>query len=186
MTSGNKKLGAVVLVAFLGAVHAQLACGQLHSRPAAVVLIATLESLSVSATPEPVAIGQDGAPEEGSERVEVKTSWAVPARRTTLQLTGGLSSASPTASGSNEADPAADMRPHQNGRRLVRCQSATDCRETIQSGEGVMTLMKEAAGEGNQAASRTNSVNLVFAKKNKSRVTAAPAVARFDLQVEAL
>lgn len=186
MASGMKRLGAIILVMFPSAVNTQISWGQLQSRPAAVVLVATLESLSVSATPGPMANGQDGAPEQGSERVEVKTSWALPAHRTTLRLMGGLSIGSQNASGSDGADSAAERRPHQDGRKPVQCQPAADCSKTIQSGKEIMTLMKEAAGESNRADSRTNSVRVVIENPNKSRVAAGRDAARFDIQVEAL
>lgn len=181
------KLSLAVLAISLVLLPSRLSFAQLHSRPASVMLIATLESLSVSATPDTISTRQVGTPVEDYERVEVKTSWAVPARRTTLRLFGGLaieSQTTPDIRGA-QSDSSAAILPHRNGSKSAQCQSA-DCAETIQSGGGVLTLMTQAAGQTNRAHSRSNSVNLLFGKKNRSGSSARPDSARFDIRMEAL
>jgi hypothetical protein len=60
--------------------------GPLISRPAAVSLVATLESLSVTASPASRAFSPWAA--GGVPALTVTTAWTIPANCTTLRLTG--------------------------------------------------------------------------------------------------
>jgi hypothetical protein len=183
--SRNRRLGIAVLAICLGAVNAPLAWGQLHSRPAAVVLIANLESLSVSARFAPSFPGT-GPAETDLEQVAVSTSWAIPAHRTTLRLFGGLLEEEQAVSAGKGAQG--------NGSVAVPSQRETDVTHasfdargtaTLRSGDAGQALMSQGA-ESNRADSRTNLINLDFGRKSSSKPGIGADTTTFSIRMEAL
>lgn len=185
----SRRILETMFGALIATLASQSSFGQLHSRPAGVVLVATLESLSVSATtPSLLASASDGASIDGSERVQIRTSWAVPADRTTLRLIGALSTESQTISGSNggSANPPAPLTSNQERDKVARCSSGSSCTRTIHSGDAGLILMTLRAGDTNRADTRTKSINLVSGSAISSRRSSEPGSATFSIRVEAL
>ena len=122
---------------------------QLNARPGAVLLIARLESLSVSTD----ANGSESRNRVYSDgdSVSLTTSWAVPANLTTLRVLGYVQS-TPQAPNSGEVAP------------CKRVSSPADIDSDRRCGYGVrsipVTLFSQTAGETRQAASRTDDVHL--------------------------
>jgi hypothetical protein len=104
---------AVPIVLFFGCAAAPVPA-QLNARPASVVLVATLESLSMGVAPtsaQPVSAGMP--------HLAVTTSWALPANLTTLHLvqlspdmdltSGGFTIFSQSSGDSNRASSRAEV-----------------------------------------------------------------------------
>jgi len=123
---------------------------QLNARPGAVLLIARLESLSVSTDANGHESAGNNVYSDGNS-VSLTTSWAVPANLTTLRVLGYVQAATPGPS-------AEDIAP------CKRVSSPADVDPDRSCGPEVryipVTLFSQAAGETKQAASRTDDVHL--------------------------
>jgi hypothetical protein len=186
MATGNRRIGAFILGILLALVSSP-SLAQLHSRSASVMLTATLETVSVSATPGFPASRGDGGSRPDSEPVVITTIWAIPAHRTTLRLIGGLSQQSPMRSDAEEAAarPPIAVTLKQSA-EAAQCPLTAGCPETAGCSGGGFTLMRHGAGDTNRAESHTDSINLVFGHRNKCQDGFGPGTATFSVQVEAL
>ncbi len=161
MASGGKRHSTVVLAILAGVLSSPCLIAQLHSGPASVVLIARVESISVSATSAVTAVPQDGTQVDESERVGVKTSWAVPANRTTVRVVGGLSDGSQMVAAGNRALNSGSMAaaPSARGENAAQSEPGAKGSETLRPGDTGQTLMSQEA-VSNRADSRTKQINL--------------------------
>jgi hypothetical protein len=187
MATGKKRITAALAAALLAAVASQPACAQLHSGSASIALIATLEWLSVSASPAGSVIPQAGSFISDGQPLAIKTSWAVPANRTTLRLTGALSDGSSgIAAGSGAPEsPSTAVKSSATGVRASEAGSAAKNMQTLRPGEAGHTLMIHGTGDSNRADSRTSNINLILGRGKTSAATSRDS-ATFSVQVEAL
>jgi hypothetical protein len=187
MATCNKSLGAVVLAILLGVLNSQFLFAQLHSGGASVLLIARLESLSVSATSAVPTVLGAGSAITDSQQVAVRTSWAVPANRTTVRLIGGLSDGSQVVAAGKKALNSGSIAaaPSARGKDAAQPGPASKSVETLCPGEAGQTLMSQRA-ESNRADSRTSHINLEFGRGKTSEAGFGGNTATFSVQVEAL
>ncbi len=188
MAASGMRFRAIVSAIFLGALASQPSFGQLYSRPASIVLIATLESLSVSATPLAPAVSQAGEGTADSHLLTITTSWAVPANRTTLRMVGSFSTASP-ALWTAKMDPSiAPMAaaPSRAETSVPDPPSNANCTAAMQSGDAERMLMNQGAGDTNRADSRTDHIDLIFGKNQIAGAGSGGSSATLSIRVEAL
>ncbi len=150
---------------------------QTVSRPAAVLLVATLETVSVRANSASVdsASFANGAP-----RVTLTTAVAVPADCTTVRLAGRLDAVSEPASAMLDlpmtespamALPATDNPP---GTRALR------------PGEGEVPLFSQPAGHTNWPIDRTDNLDLQWSPSSGAAGAPTGSSGTLDILVEAL
>ena len=189
MAIGIKQLGGRTAAAILlAALAPTLSFGQLHSRPASVMLIATLESLSVRATPAAIEVPSVAGEAFSSHSVEVTTSWAVPARCTTLRLVGGLSDESRAQRIESESwlSASGTVAPKRMIARGWERLAEDNHAPILKSGDAGLTLMTQAAGESNRADSRTNRINLELGRRERLRAGSGTSSATLSIRIEAL
>jgi len=123
---------------------------QLNAGSGAVLLIARLESLSVSSDANGLNVAGNSVYSDG-DSVSLTTSWAVPANLTTLKVLGYVRSMPP---GPDSGD----------GATCKKALSPADFDSDQRCGYGVrsipVTLFSQTAGKTRQAASRIDSVHL--------------------------
>lgn len=186
MATGGRRFGALLAGISL-ALFSSPSLAQLHSRPASVMLVATLESVSVSATPGIPGVRDNDGPRPDSQPVVITTSWAIPAHRTTLRLVGGLSQQPEMTSRAQITAASSPMAVAlKQAAEAAQSHLAANCIEAPVSRNERFTLMKQGTGDTNRADSRTNSVNLVLANANTCRRRFEPDVATFSIRMEAL
>jgi hypothetical protein len=186
MATGDKQFSSIILAILLGFLSSPSLFAQLHSRPASVMLIARLESLSVSATSAGPEVPGVGAATKVSREVAVRTSWAVPANCTTLRLVGGFSDEWQVDSAGRKAQSGNSVaEPSQRGAKVAQSRTGAGGTETLEPGETGRTLMSQGA-ESNRADSRTNLVNLELGRKKGSEAGLGGNAATFSVRVEAL
>lgn len=187
MATGDKQLSPIILAILLGFLSSPSLFAQLHSRPASVMLIARLESLSVSATSAGPEVPGVGAATEDSREVAVKTSWAVPANCTTVRVIGGLSDGSQVVAAEERAvnSGSKTAAPSARGKDAAQSVAVADRAETLRPGETGRTLMSQEA-ESSRADSRTNQINLEFGRRKGAEMGFAGDTATFSVLVEAL
>ncbi len=181
MATGNRQFRAVVLAILVGALASRPVPAQLHSGTASVMLIATLESLSVSASTAAPAGAQAGAEFDGSHPVAITTSWAVPAHRTTVRVVGDVSDV-PTAGEAVEA--VATAAPASPEAKQALSGSARGGADTLLPGDAERTLMTEGA-VSNLPGLHINHINLELGTKAKSQAGFPAKVVTFSIQAEA-
>lgn len=157
--------GAVIALLLICGATRQAVCqfaGQsaLLSRPASVLLIARVESLSLAAVPatEVSSLSFAGTPPVG-DSVSITTSWALPRNLTTLQVTaysGANVATSPVGSASvpNSSQPpfpASESQKAANGFAFVPQSAAA------RSGQ---MIWLQGSGDSNRAASRTDQLQI--------------------------
>lgn len=156
----------------------------LTSRPAGVTLIATVESLTVAATfITPAMPTMPGSDSRGLSQISITTSWTVPANFTTIRLVGYLADASQPEGaagelGSNAATAA--IRERAGGGAAFAGAAALKPRDVG------LTLFAERAGETNQSATRTDTLNLEIFGGANSGLHPVPNAGTLSILVQAL
>jgi len=134
----------------------------LTSGPAAVPLVATLESLSVSAMPAPLALS---ASRPGvAPALTVTTAWTIRSNRTILRLSGYSGAFS-----AFERDPLSVSVPNQTGRLSLHASSAVSANDTGWPG------VAQPVGATSHPGSRTDNVEFYIERSEKSSSSMTPS-----------
>ena len=172
---------AAMAVALL-AIGSPLAFSQLYSRPATVVLIARLESLSVSAAPA----GMEAPPAQTasplSPSIAFTASWVVRSNLTTLRLVGYLA---PDPEASDEPDHSS---PRNSGPAISVELTNDAIRRTgiLEPGGAGVTLLAEASGDTNAPKTRTGNLSLGLDKTASAPMHAERHSGTLDIRMQAL
>ncbi len=121
---------------------------------ASVMLIATLESLTVDAGPMALVAGKSGRePFADADSVAITTTWAVPANLTTIHMVlfAGGGSADEFLDNKWKRNPVAT--PLQNGGRWMQPPGPE---VDLNAGAEARTIYAQGAGATNQAFTRTD------------------------------
>lgn len=155
---GKQRSCGVLLATLLIAMVPGPALCQTISRPASVTLVATLESLSISASSPSIAVSSDDA-----RRVIVTTRWAVPAELTTVSLTARFERKVASLSEPVRLSPLPQNR--ASGATADRMgdslPSASNGHWILRQGGGTVRLFEQAAGRTNQPTTRNDHLDLV-------------------------
>jgi len=83
----RQTIGGLILLSALLSFSALPAAAQLNARPAGVLLVATLESVSLGAVPSPLPMRASASSSLAvTQGLSITATWAVPAHLTTLRL----------------------------------------------------------------------------------------------------
>ncbi len=169
--------------------NADSALCQLNSSPAGVVLIARVESLSLStssATASPVSTGTEPAAATGA--VLISTRWAVPANYTTLRLLckstgvgGPVDGRAPQEEVSSGSAVQGAVTPG-----TVPGIVASGAPRQLASQSSEMTLWSQSSGATNMPGDRHDNVTLDTARTGASGYGTKAEKTGFSLRVEAL
>lgn len=150
---------------------------QTASRPAAVLLVATLETVSVRAdSPDAstVSFAND------TRRVTLTTAFAVPADRTTVRLAGRFDAGPEDSSSAFSLSAAAD-----SAVRLPAIATPGGA-GVLHPGEGDVVLFSQPAGNTNWPVSRTDNLNLQWGPSSGRRSAPADTSGTLEIFVQAL
>ena len=172
----------------LFALNARFAFCQLNSRAAGVVLIATLESLTVSATPTIAIPLVSGGPATKPLPIEITTAWAVSSNRTTVRVVGYFTLATAALSnGYNSPSnvPAAAILGRVTTGMPTSFAAFTENAALGPAGAG-LTLWTQMVGDTNLAATRTDSLNLEIDPRSVPQQRAGMYTGTLNILVQAL
>jgi hypothetical protein len=134
----------------------------LTSGPASVPLVATLESLSVSALPAALPLSTSGA--RVAPVLTVTTAWTIRANCTTLRVSGYSG-----ALAAFERDPLSVSLPDATGRVLPDPGVAAPVKDTDWPG------IAQSVGPGNRPGSRTDNLSFAIDRRRVSSSDSPPS-----------
>jgi len=167
----------VVLVTLSIVPAASPAMCQTVSRPAAVLLVATLETVSVRAD-SPAASSVSFA--NGAPRVTITTAVAVPANCTTVRMAGRLDAA--------PEPPSAvfDLPTYESSATSEPATGNPARASVLRPGEGEVALFSQPAGHTNWPISRTDDLDLQLGPASRAAHAPASSSGTLDILVQAL
>lgn len=150
---------------------------QAASRPATVVLVATLETVSVRADfPDVSAVSFAN----NTGRVSLTTAFAVPADCTTVRLAGRLDARPEPPSRT------LDLSPAEGSATALPAIGNPATARVLRPGEGDVTLFSQPAGNTNSPVSRTDSLDLQWGQSSHAPSAPANTSGTLDILVQAL
>ncbi len=150
---------------------------QTASRPAAVLLVATLETVSVRADSSDVSHAYFA---NGTRRVTLRTALAVPADCTTVRLAGRLDAGPEPLSAALDLSPAAN-----SGVKLPATGNPSTAR-VLRPSQGDVTLFSQPAGNTNWPVNRTDRLDLEWGPSSLAHSRQANPVSTLEILVQAL
>jgi hypothetical protein len=184
---GKRRPGWVVRAILLLAVSSSLSFSQADSRPATVVLIARLESLSVTATP----VGIDPSPAQRTsplaQSIAITTSWVVASNLTTLRLDGYLAGDQETQAAVHSSSPhgLASAVPVHLTTGASNHEAAHEA-GVLEPGGAGLTLVTQASGDTNRPRSRTDNFSLRLERKSTAQLLREEQSGTLSLRMQAL
>jgi hypothetical protein len=172
-------LAAVSLPAF-GQSHSRI---PLNAGPAGVELVATLESLSVSAASDTIE-DQVAFPAAAAaiSPISITSSWAVPANLTTIRMAGCFTDEDPPATGSTwEGMPFAPLTEGLSGTSSAEQQCSV-----LRQGVLGLAIFSQRAGETNQAFMRTDELDAGTPAHGEQIPSPSPDTATLSIVLQAL
>jgi hypothetical protein len=184
----KQQLNRAAFVFVLFTLNARFTFCQLNSSAASVVLIATLESVTVAATPTITIPLASGDRAKSVPPISITTSWAVRSNRTTIRLVGYFASATEALStrGSLPSNiPAAAILGQ------VATGVPTNSTTFTQTGalgpaETGLTLLTQMVGDTNLAATRTDNLNLEIDQRSLPQSRTGAYTGTLNILVQAL
>lgn len=187
---GRKKqrLNRVVFAFVLFTLNARFTFCQLNSSAASVVLIATLESLSIAATPTIAIPLVSGGTATNSFPIAITTAWAVRSSRTTIRVVGYFALATSALSTGDKLPsnvPAATILGQVTTGVPITFTAFTETAALGPAGAG-LTLFTQPVGGTNLAATRTDRLNLDIDRRSQPRLCTRAYTGTLNIRVEAL
>lgn len=163
--------------------------GQVLSRPAAVLLIARVESVGVSARPDDEPGQSETDPGLDAERLMIKTSWAVPPNFTRLRLIRSITCES---NGVPPRNPRFDLKSNPKnvdkmapGSGGISCLGSSAWATDAAFRSSSELLWNESSGSTNQAKAREVRIQLPGRKDDVLRKSSGEPIGTITLVLEA-
>lgn len=137
----------------------------LNARPAAVGLTATLESLSVTASPTAANLGEQV--DRGANRWAITTAWTIPANCTTVRLSGypdNVAGAGGFFPGAE--DPFSESNDSPDGTSTQSFAPPGAAGSLPGTGIGGITLVNQPMGATSLPGSRTDNISIAIGRSD--------------------
>jgi hypothetical protein len=184
----KQRFNRAVFAFVLFTLNVPFAFCQLNSRAASVTLIATLESLSVAATPTIAIPLVSGGAATKPLQIAITTAWAVSLNRTTVRVVGYFALATAALSTGDSLPsnvPAAAILGRVTTGVPTSFTAFTENAAPGSAGAG-LTLVTQMVGDTNLAATRTDNLNLEIDQRSVPQQRAGAYTGTLNILVQAL